>query len=290
MSCAKNGPMWVFVINLDRDHDRLARMVAEAGRVGISFERSVAVDGNRLEADLRDQFFAGNVPYEPALTAGEIGCYASHLRIHRLLEGDKIGEPALILEDDVRLAGDLVATIEAAMSRAPGWDIIRLSNATKSIVLPVAPLGGGRELVRYWTVPNGSGAYVISRTGAIKFAEAYTKRTLPIDEDLRRPWRSGLNTYGILPAPVEPDVLDSSRIDSMGRNRRAPARYRFRDARRRADVLASYHYRFTTFGPINFCRALVRSLAASLVKRLKGRQAAQRLYRMRTRDFPGAPK
>jgi glycosyl transferase, family 25 len=271
--------MWIFVINLDRDRDRLTRMVAEAQRVGISFERFVAVDGNHLEPDLRDQFFSADGPHEAAFTAGEIGCYASHLRIHRLL-ADKTGECALILEDDVHLADDLVDTIDAAMSRAPGWDIIRLSNVTKSVVLPVAALGGGRELVRYWTVPNGTGAYLISRSGAIKFAEAYTKRTLPIDEDLRRPWRSGLKTYGVLPPPVEPDVSGFSQIDLMGRNRQVPARHRFKDAARFRDFGAALKYRLDGFGALGFCRALGRSLVASAVKRVRGRVAAERLHRL----------
>jgi glycosyl transferase family 25 len=272
--------MWVFVINLDRDRDRLERMVAEAGRVGISFERFVAVDGDRLDSDLRDQFFTGDRPHEVAFTAGEIGCYASHLRIHHLLEADTTGEYALILEDDVGLAEDLVPTIEAATSRAPDWDIIRLSNAPKSVVLPVAPLCGGRELVRYWTVPNGTGAYLISRTGAIKFADAATRRTLPIDEDLRRPWRSGLNTYGVLPPPVEPDVCGGSQIDCMGRNRRLPARTRFKDAAPYRDLLPALQYRLEVFGPLGFCRALMRSLMASTVKRLLGKEAAGKLYRL----------
>ena len=164
-----NGPLWVFVINLDRDRDRLARMVVEAERVGILFERFAAVDGNHLEPDLRTQFFSCYGPHEPALTAGEIGCYASHLRIHRLLA--EFGQYALVLEDDVRLADDIGDVVRVAIERAPDWDIIRMSNATKSVVLPVLPLGGGRELVRYWTVPNGTGAYLISRSGAIKFVE-----------------------------------------------------------------------------------------------------------------------
>jgi glycosyl transferase family 25 len=272
--------MWIFVINLDRDRNRLARMLVEAQRVGISFERFVAVDGTRLEADLHDQFFSADGPYEPTFTAGEIGCYASHLRIHRLLEADQTGEAALILEDDVRLADDLVETMETAMSCAPGWDIIRLSNPAKTVVLPVAPLGGERELVRYWTVPNGTGAYLISRTGAIKFAEAYTRRTLPIDEDLRRPWRSGLDTYGVLPPPVEADVLEPSRIDKMGRNRSLSARARFKDAAPYRDFLAANMYRLDVFGPLDFSRALVRSLVISAVKRLRGTVAAERLYRL----------
>jgi glycosyl transferase family 25 len=271
--------MWVFVINLDRDRERLARMLSEGQRVGISFERFIAVDGKHLDGELRDQFYLGAAPHEAAFTAGEIGCYASHLRIHRLLE-DRSNEFALILEDDVRLADDLVPTIKAAVACARDWDIIRLSNATKSVVQPVAPLGNGRELVRYWTVPNGTGAYLISRTGAIKFADAYARRTLPIDEDLRRPWRSGLVTYGVLPPPVAPDVLDTSQIDAMGRDRKLSARARFRDAAPWRDALAQWRYRFATFGALDSLRAVAHSLAASVVKRVRGRKAAAKLYRL----------
>lgn len=273
--------MWVFVINLDRDRERLTRMIAEGERVGLSFERFAAVDGNRLEDDLRDQFYDGEVLHEPAFTPGEIGVYASHLRILRLLE-ERTGEFALILEDDVGLADDLIPTIDAAVKAAVDWDIIRLSNASKSVFRPLASLGNGRELVEYWTVPNSAGAYLISRTGAIKFANAYAKRTMPIDEDLRRPWQSGLVTYGVLPPPVTPDMLEKSTIDSMGRDRKQSARARFKDAARWHDLVPQLRYRLETFGVMGFAGACLRSLAASLVKRIAGRKAAAKLYRMRS--------
>lgn len=271
--------MWVFVINLDRDRERLTRMIAEGERVGLSFERFAAVDGNRLEADLREQFYDGDKLHEPAFTPGEIGVYASHLRILRLLE-ERTGEFALVLEDDVGLADDLISTIDAAIKVAGDWDIIRLSNASKSVFMPMAPLGSGRELVQYWTVPNSAGAYLISRTGAIKFANAYAKRTMPIDEDLRRPWQSGLVTYGVLPPPVTPDVLEKSTIDSMGRNRKLSARARFKQAGRWRDIVPQLRYRLETFGLIGFLHALMRSLAASVVKQVAGRKAAAKLYRL----------
>lgn len=280
----RGARMLVFVINLDRDRARLARMIAEAERVGISFERFAAVDGKRLGADLHDQFFSADGPHEPALTAGEIGCYASHLRIHQALA--EVGECALVLEDDVRLSDDIVDAIEAARDRLANWDIIRLSNETKSVVLPVARMPGGRELVRYWTVPNGTGAYLISRTGAIKFLESYERRTLPIDEELRRPWKCDLNTYGILPPLVEPDVLADSSIDNLGRDRRLPARDRFKDVRPFADVIGATGYRFKTFGPVHFVCGVLQSLAVSVAKFVAGRRPARRFYRLSVRSLP----
>jgi glycosyl transferase family 25 len=273
--------MLVFVINLDRDKDRMLRMVAEAGRVGISFERFVAVDGHRLEPELRSFFFAGDVAHEEAMSPGEVGCYASHLRIHQILASETENQCALVLEDDIALADDLPRVIAAVLSLKIDWDIIRLSNAPKWVVLPKASLGDGRELVRYWTVPNGTGAYLISRTGAIKFCEAFDKRTLPVDEDLRRPWRTGMDVYGVVPPPVEPDVCGASSIRAMGRVRGRPARARFRGAKPYLDILGAARYRLETFGPLGFCRGLFRMWICSLVEVIRGRAAARKLYRLR---------
>lgn len=275
--------MLVFVINLDRDKERMLRMVREAARVGISFERFVAVDGYRLEPELRAQFFAGDVPHEREMSAGEVGCYASHLRIHQILASDLDNDCALVLEDDVALADDLPRIIDAVLALKIDWDIIRLSNAPKCVVLPIAALGNGRELVRYWTVPNGTGAYLISRTGAIKFYEASAKRTLPIDEDLRRPWRSGLDTFGVVPPPVEPDVCETSSIRTMGRVRGRPARTRFKDAQPHLDLFGANQYRLRTFGRLGYCRALFRLWVCSIVKVIRGRGAARKLFRLEPR-------
>ncbi|MFA5901327.1 MAG: glycosyltransferase family 25 protein [Hyphomicrobium sp.] len=269
--------MLSYVINLDRDKDRLAHMTAEANRIGLALERFTALDGCHLSADLRGQFYGDDGRlHEPAMTPGEVGCYASHLSVLKLVAGGK-SEAALIFEDDVQMLDGLAPSIAAAMAVAPGWDIIRLSNATKSVALSVAPLGGGRELVKYWTVPNSAGAYLISRAGAEKFLRAYERRTLPIDEDLRRPWRSGMNTYGILPPPVVPDVCMVSSICSMGRPRRVPARSRFKDAAPARDFLASWSYRLKTFGPWAFCQALVREPLAVAAARIVGREASRRI-------------
>ena len=270
-----------YVINLDRDHERLDRMASEAKRAGLSFVRFAAIDGNELPVELRAQFFSDTgQPHEPALTPGEIGCYASHLSIHELLLSDKNNDYALVLEDDVRLSPDLLATIDAILAVLPKWDIIRLSNATKSVALPVASLPNGREIARYWTVPNGAGAYLISRSGAEKSLKLRGGRTLPIDEDLRRPWRSGLDTYGVLPPPVEPDVFGMSRIASMGRPDGVPARRRFKGAAHRLDRFAVWTYRLKLFGPTAFLRALIRSPIVSTVKRTLGPVAAERFFRL----------
>lgn len=69
-------------------------------------------------------------------------------------------------------------------------------------------------MVRYSKAPGSTGAYLVSRRGAEKFA-AETPRSLPIDQDLKRVWIWGLDMYGVMPAPVRRDVFEASSIDAM---------------------------------------------------------------------------
>lgn len=273
--------MLTYVINLDRDTSRLAHMEAQTRRAGLEFERFSALDGARIPEHLRSQFFAvDGTQHEPELTAGEIGCYASHLAVLKCVASDLNHPYALVLEDDVALSEDLLPLIASAAVCAQQWDIIRLCNPTKSVTLSVETLLN-RELVRYWTVPNSSAAYLISRTGAEKFLSAYEQRKLPIDEALRRPWRTGLNMLGILPPPVGTDACSTSSISSMGRPSTTAARHRFKDASPVRDILPGLNYRMKAFGPHAFCRALVREPLVAAVRRLFGREAAEPFLRVK---------
>jgi GR25 family glycosyltransferase involved in LPS biosynthesis len=79
------------VINLDRRPDRLAHISAGLQRVGLSFERQTAVDG-QLES-LQSEF----------ISKGAIGCWKSHVNsMKRLVETN--ASFGLILEDDAALS------------------------------------------------------------------------------------------------------------------------------------------------------------------------------------------
>jgi glycosyl transferase, family 25 len=213
----------IFVINLDRDADRLAHIRAECARAGLSFERFSALRGDALPENLRGFFDAIGSP----LSNGEIGCYASHLALHQRIANGEIASPAVILEDDVALCENFRGVLAGLVAALPNeWDIVRLSNGAKRAYLHVADLPGARALVRYSVVPTSTGAYLISASGARKFLEQ-SVRALPIDQDMRRVWRWGLDTYGVTPIPVTPDVLQASSIDAL-----APKGQRKDDARR----------------------------------------------------------
>jgi len=97
--------MKTFVINLDKNPDRLASMKRQLDAFGIEFDRFPAVYGKNLtKAELRRDYnrFRSILVNGKSMQLGEIGCALSHLGVYRRVVDDDIPF-ALILEDDVAL-------------------------------------------------------------------------------------------------------------------------------------------------------------------------------------------
>jgi glycosyl transferase family 25 len=190
-----------FVINLDRSLDRRVFIEAEAARVGLQFERTAAAEGVAVPDWLKHEFLDANGAIASSLIPSEVGCYASHLLVHKRVVLD--GLPyALVLEDDVQLELDLVATTQAAIAAAPaGWDYIHLSGLVRRTVYSLAALPSGRHLVRHSRIPTNTGGYLISRSGAEKMLVP-DLRVRPIDQDFRYPWLRDLDVLAVYPSPV----------------------------------------------------------------------------------------
>ena len=264
------------VINLDADVARLAHMRQELARAGLAFERFGAVHGDDLPAEIRP-YFADGASALPILSAGEIGCYASHLAVCRRIAAGEIASPALVLEDDVCLAEDFVPALKGALRALPAeWDLVRLSNDAKHACLAIADIGQ-RNLVRYSNVPGSAGAILWNKSGARKFLRQCV-RTLPLDQDLRLVWSWDIETYGVVPAPVLRDRCGASRIDAM-----APAGWRSDPHRTRlvrgARTQASLHrhvHGLKAFGVRHWLAAELINLVSPLRKGALIRGQAQR--------------
>jgi glycosyl transferase, family 25 len=196
--------MRVYVINLDKDGGRLARMQREFAKVGLAYQRVPGILGADLPADLAPYFTTDTGKLTPTLTAGEIGCYAAHMRAWKLIAAGEAPH-ALVFEDDVSLDPDFVRVAERAAAWAPpGWDLIRLSSPTKRPVHRICPLTSKHALVHYLKSPVLAGAYLLSREGARKLLKPEL-RVRPNDLDFARPWLWDLDAYGVLPAPAIQD-------------------------------------------------------------------------------------
>lgn len=198
--------MHAFLINLDSSPDRLAFMEQQANQAGVTLERFSAVRGLEVRnGEVENSTFA------PHLSNGEVGCYASHLHIHRMIL-DRGLPYALVLEDDVLLDSDFAAVADAAVTVAPaGWDYIHLSSVIKRAVHALKRLGAAdRELIVYSRLPVNTAAYIISASGARKFLQP-RHRVRPVDMDVRYGWLMDFTVYGVAPPPArQNEVFDST--------------------------------------------------------------------------------
>jgi glycosyl transferase, family 25 len=203
----------VFLINLDRSRTRLQHMETQASRLGLAFERVPAVEGANVPDWLRSEF---DTPH--AMSAGEVGCYASHLVVaqHVVARGLPY---AVVLEDDVALAPDFKAVVRAAIDAAPpGWDLIHASSVFKAPVIHVQGLPSRSRLVQYTRMPVNTAAYVVSNRGARKRLSPMV-RSRPVDMDHRYAWLQRLEIFGVYPAPAEQRRDIPSEIGSAARRR-----------------------------------------------------------------------
>lgn len=98
-----------YLINLDRDRERLAFQERQFAQLGLSFERVSACTDSSGEVNRFRWWCATLRP----VVRGEVGCVLSHVKIYRLMaaRGEKV---AAVFEDDVILSGAAVRALAAA--------------------------------------------------------------------------------------------------------------------------------------------------------------------------------
>ncbi len=256
-----------FVLNLDRDQDRLTWMTAELGRVAIPFERIPGVFGTAVPAAIRPYLAAAMADPSNTLKPGEVGCWASHLTaLREVVERDL--PYALVFEDDIAVGPGLAAAL-AEVDRLPaGWDMVRLAWTSKRHVVPVCDLAPGATVVQFSRLPLGAAAYLISRAGAAKVLRSPRLGYEPIDLAWRSWWTYGVKTYGISPPPVRQNIFDLSSIESLGgrpgtfvHDRNTLAAF----ARNRRNRLAGLFAQIRFLGPAAWTNCAVRNLTKTAV-------------------------
>ena len=236
--------MRLLVINLERDHDRRAKMRERFAAVGLAPEIFPAVDGLTLTAEQRDvvdnEIRILRTPYE--MGAGAIGCLLSHLSVWRLCAGGS-DDMLAVFEDDAALSPRLPEALATVEQLGPRFDFVKLHHFRQPLrVAPCADIGGftlGRPRFHDF----GTQGYVVSRAGARR-ALALKKWPLEVDIELSRWWDHGIDYFSIDPPVVRHDDDGYSCIEArqIGPVRlpgaRGPVWYARRRALRSRDSLA----------------------------------------------------
>ena len=207
---------FIFYINLLKDNDRRANMENEFHRLNISAERLDATWWKTVpfnEANALYSIDLNKEQYYKPLSNGEKGCYASHIRVWKiLLESD--AEKIVVLEDDISLNDEFIKILDAIDKSDQKWDMIKLIGRERNEKIKSSEnLLGTQKLIRYNKIPSCTTGYVLSRSGAKKLISSRIPFGRPIDIDLRFFWENDLKILGVHPAAIS--LADSSTQSSI---------------------------------------------------------------------------
>jgi glycosyl transferase family 25 len=196
--------MDIIVINLSTQTRRWESMRQQFARIGLHPTRQEAVVGD-ASAHLEHRYctYLNYRQYHRRLSAGELGCYASHIAVwKRLLESDS--RMLAVFEDDVETGPELCIALNAIATSHADWDLIKLIGRKHEKTNGSEPLSRNMALIDYRRVPSLTGAYVVNRRGAEKLLAHRGRFGRPVDVDLRHWWECDLQLFGVLPYPVRP--------------------------------------------------------------------------------------
>ena len=192
----------IFVINLDRDIERM-RMIAEnLNALGLSYIRVPAILG---KAVLNREKIINSKLYSmrnrlPMPRDGEVGCYLSHLKaLGAFLETN---EPwCIILEDDIKILPECIEIIDS-LPKEDDWDLVKLFCFHSGTPIQKRSLTKSHHLVVHLTRTTSSAAYIVNRKAAKILLRSLLPITEQIDHAIERPWETGLRIRGVRPLPA----------------------------------------------------------------------------------------
>ena len=163
-----------------------------------------------------------SIPYHPAaarrairreLTAGELGCYGSHLALwHLIAKGN--AEAAVVLEDDLLIDPGFFAELPAVVTALAAHPFVRL-HAKAPTAARIIGRVAGRHVVRYRGAAIGAQGYILRREGARAWLASITAVVRPVDDEMERYWAHGIANIGLHPFPiierVGPSTIEDAR-------------------------------------------------------------------------------
>lgn len=191
--------MKVFLVNLDRNPERLAAADRQLRQCGVDYERMPAVDGKLLSKEEQNAAVDGFrlwCSQGRKLRPGEIGCAMSHYSIYRRMIKEEL-DVACILEDDVILDQKFKTVLDQVRS----WidiekrQVCLLSNHTGK---------GGEGIVRSAGDQYTEG-YVLTRGAAIALLSANWPMQVPCDHWHRWVRRKDIELYHAFPSVCTQD-------------------------------------------------------------------------------------
>ena len=192
----------IYVINLDRDVERMASLAGSLRGLNLTYVRVSAVLGKEVPdwEKLVDVELYGARNRLPMPRPGEVGCYLSHLKaMEEFLRTD--APWCVILEDDVEVRPECVEVL-AALGQKDDWDLVKLFCFHSGLPVRKRALTPTHHLVVHLTRTTSSAAYAVNRRAAETLLKSMRPISEQVDHALERPWETGLRVRGVRPLPV----------------------------------------------------------------------------------------
>lgn len=171
-----------YLINLDKDVERLNFFHTNFQRLCLTFERIAAVDG-RLMSEANYQLFMRERPRKnKSWMRGQVGCFLSHYAAWEKI-ANGLDDYAVVFEDDVHISNDLADILSDDQWIPSGADVIRLETSTNRVKLSSAPVltRARRNVFSVKSTTWCAGAYIISKRAAKALIELPQRHHEPSD-------------------------------------------------------------------------------------------------------------
>jgi GR25 family glycosyltransferase involved in LPS biosynthesis len=187
----------VYVINREKDSDRLRRFRKSCAKWGVEFERVEAIncadpgfDFAPYDSQIAETFYG-----KTDFLRGAVGCFLSHAKAWRVLV-DSNHSHAMICEDDVRFLGPIPKKI-SDFGFPDHFDIVYVNQrmADGLLAFPMSVSARKFELTSPFkasiqtlevtgkmNAPGGEG-YLLSREGARKLLDIFSRRKIYMEVD-----------------------------------------------------------------------------------------------------------
>lgn len=228
-----------YLINLDKDQDRLDSFKRQFDGLDLEFQRIRAVDGRQMPKNEYEAFQQARPrKNKKQWLRGQVGCFLSHHKAWKLIAADQDRFGA-IFEDDIYISARLKALLAN-----DGWipsevDIIRLEAPPNRVKLARSKLVSheGSHFFRLLSTSWCTGAYLISREAALKVISLAPEHHEPTDFMLfsfdHSVLAPQLNIAQCNPSPCVQDKFQNSRNSQFFSNIETPnaesAKMSFRD-------------------------------------------------------------
>ena len=116
-----------YIINLDKDKQRMDTISKELNRENINFKRFSAINGNDLDikSEKCKKYFTDDITKE--LKPGQMGCSLSHITIWEEIASNNNNNMYMIMEDDANVPRNFNKDIMKYVNEMPkNWDMLLL--------------------------------------------------------------------------------------------------------------------------------------------------------------------